>query len=211
MAPILKWIRISLSGWLYCLGAMIRLLEAKDLGTYGHLFPIEEEDLLKVLRNKVNDLSKEELEAMRNKVQSHYSSQLQNPLPIQGLTDAKVYRVFYVDPTLCVDRDIKDHEGKLVVSKGKCINPLETVVHLNALLFFDASNLQHVEWAKRQNQLVKWVLTKGKPLEFEEKENRPVYFDQFGTLVKKFGIKHLPAKVSQEGLQLKVEEFPLRS
>ena len=194
-------------GWLY----MIHSLEAKNLGNYGQLFPIEEEDLLKVLKDQVKDLSKEELEVVQNKVRSHYSSQLQNPLPVQGLKDAKVYRVFYVDLTLCVDRDIKDHKGELIVPKGKCINPLETIVHLDALLFFDGCNSQHIEWAKRHNQLVKWVLVKGKPLELEEKENYPVYFDQFGVLVKKFGIEHLPAKVSQEGLKLKVEEFPLGS
>ena len=211
MATFLKWIKTGFIGWLYSLSAMMNALEAKDLGIYGHVFPIEEEDLLKVLKDKVNELSKEELEAVRNKVQSHYCSQFHNPQPIQGLKDATVYRVFYVDPTICSDRDIRDHEGKVVVPKGKCINPLETVVHLDALLFFDASNPQHVEWAKTQNQLVKWVLVKGKPFELEEKENHPVYFDQFGTLVKKFGITYLPTKVSQEGLQLKIEEFPLRS
>lgn len=211
MATFLKWIKTGFIGWLYSLSAMMNALEAKDLGTYGHVFPIEEEDLLKVLKDKVNEFSKEELEAVRSKVQSHYCSQFQNPQPIQGLKDATVYRVFYVDPTICSDRDIRDHEGKVVVPKGKCINPLETVVHLDALLFFDASNPQHVEWVKTQNQLVKWVLVKGKPFELEEKEDHPVYFDQFGTLVKKFGITYLPAKVSQEGLQLKIEEFPLRS
>jgi conjugal transfer pilus assembly protein TraW len=211
MATFLKWIKAGFIGWLYSLSAMMNTLEAKDLGIYGHVFPIEEEDLLKVFKDKVNELSKEELETVRNKVKSHYCSQFQNPQPIQGLKDATVYRVFYVDPTICSDRDIRGHEGKVVVPKGKCINPLETVVHLDALLFFDASNPQHVEWAKTQNQLVKWVLVKGKPFELEEKENHPVYFDQFGTLVKKFGITYLPAKVSQEGLQLKIEEFPLRS
>lgn len=209
MAAFLKWIEVGLMGWLCGLSAM-KTLEAKDLGTYGHLFPIEEEDLLQMLKNKVNHLSKEELEKVQHHVQRHYSSQFHNPLPVPGLKDATVYRVFYVDPTVCVDQEIKDHEGKLVVAKGKCSNPLETVVPLDALLFFDASNPLHVEWAKTQNQLVKWVLTKGKPLEFEERENHPVYFDQFGTLVKKFGIQHLPAKVSQEGLKLKIEEFSLR-
>jgi conjugal transfer pilus assembly protein TraW len=211
MATLLKQINIGLIGWVYGLSAMIHSLEAKDLGSYGHLFLIEEEDLLKVLKNKVSDLSKEELSTVQSKVQSYYFSQFQNPMPVQGLKDAEVYRVFYVDPILCADQEIKDHEGKLVVSKDKCINPLEIIVHLDALLFFDASNPQHVEWAKTQYQLVKWVLTKGKPLEVEERENHPVYFDQFGALVKKFGIEHLPAKISQEGLQLKVEEFPLKN
>lgn len=210
MATILKWIKMSFKSSLYCLMAMIPLLEAKDLGVHGHLFPIHEEDFLQFLKNKVNHLSKEDLEAIRNKVQNHYVLQLKNPCPVQGLKEAKVYRVFYVDPTLCTDQDIKDHQGNLIVSKDKCVNPLETIAYLDALLFLDGSNQEHLEWAKAQNQLVKWVLTKGKPFELEEQESRAIYFDQSGVLVKKFGIQYLPAKVSQEGLKLKIEEFPLR-
>ena len=210
MAIILRGILLGLSGCLPCLNFIFPSLEAKDLGTYGHVFSIEEEDLLQSLKNKMAHLSKEEREAVQTQLQTHYASHLNSPHPVQGLKDAKIYRVFYVDPTLCTDQEIRDHQGHLIIPRGKCINPLETIIHLDALLFFDASNAQHLEWAKEQNQLVKWVLTKGKPLELEEKENRPVYFDQFGVLVQKFGIQHLPAKVSREGLQLKIEEFPLR-
>ena len=146
---------------------------------------------------------------MHIQVRDQYVSRFNNPCSVEGLKEAKVYRSFYIDPTICTDQEIKDHEGHVIVSKGTCINPLESVFHLDALLFFDGSNPRHLEWARNQNQLVKWVLTKGKPMEVEEKESHPVYFDQFGVLVKKFGIKHLPARVSKDGLKLKIEEFPI--
>jgi conjugal transfer pilus assembly protein TraW len=196
-----------------CLGILILALlglEAKDLGIQGHVFPIEEEDLLEKLHKQTHALVQEELLTMQKKVQQHYTTYLQEPKPVQGLQDAPVYRIFYVDPTLCVDREVKDHKGQLMISKNQCINPLTLVHTLETLLFFDATQPLQVEWARNQPQPVKWVLTKGRPLELEERENRPIYFDQNGMLVKKFGIQKLPAKVSQEGLKLKVEEIPLK-
>jgi conjugal transfer pilus assembly protein TraW len=189
---------------------IIAPLSAKDLGIQGHLFPIEEEDLLESLKNKIAHLSENEVNMIQGKVQNHYATQVQNPSPIPSLQEAKVYHLFYLNPTICAEEEIKDHKGHMVVTKGKCFNPLETIVHLDALLFFDAANPMHLAWAKRENQRNKWVLVKGQPLELEEQENRPVYFDQLGILVKKFNIHHLPAKVSRDGLQLKIEEFPLK-
>jgi len=200
---------VILTRGLFCFFFFFIALEATDLGIHGHVFPIEEEDLLEWLKNKTQALSKEEGEAVKIKLQNHFVTQIQNPTTIKGLKDANSYQVRYIDPTICADQDIRNSEGKIIVRKGACINPLAYQVHLDALLFFDASNPQQLEWAKKQNQLVKWVLTGGKPLEIEEQEEHPVYFDQFGFLAEKFGLQHLPAKVSMEGLQLKVEEIPI--
>lgn len=195
----------------FCLlGISAPLLEAKDLGIYGHLFSIEEEDLLKVLKKKAKHLTKEQITALRTKIQNHYASLLQNPPPVSSLKAATAYRVFYKNPLLCTHQEIKDHQGKVIIPKGKCINPLENILHLEPLLFFDASQPMQLEWAKTHVSSAKWVLTRGKPLELEEKESHSVYFDQFGYLTSQFGIQFLPAKVSREGLQLKIEEIPLR-
>jgi len=193
-----------LAGLLFLLSS----LEAKDFGTYGHVFQIEEEDLLVWLQNKSKTLSKEEGEVVQEKIRDHYVSVIQKPHAVT-LSQAARYRVTYLDPTIFADRDILDHEGNFVVKKGTCFNPCVTLTHLDALLFFDAENLEHLKWAKLQKGLVKWILTHGKPLELEDQENRPVYFDQFGILVEKFGITHLPAKVSKEGSRLKIEEIPM--
>ena len=202
MSAFLRWVVVSVA-------FLAQPLIAKDCGVHGELFPIEEEDLLGSLKNRWKSLSQEELEKMQSLVRDRYVSQLREPHLVEGPKDAKVYRCFYVDPTVCADQEIRDHEGHVIVSKGQCFNPLETIFHLDALLFFDGSNPKHLVWARSQHKIVKWVLTKGRPMETEEQENHPVYFDQFGVLVKKFGIRNLPAKVSQDGLKLKIEEFPL--
>lgn len=187
---------------------LISALEAKDLGIQGHVFPIEEESLLEWLKTKTQSLSKEEIEAVQQKLQKHYVSSFREPHSVQNLSNAKIYRVSYVDPTLCADQDIKNHEGQIIVRKGSCINPLDNIEQLDDLLFFDANNPQHLEWARAQSK-AKWVLTHGRPMELEELEGRAVFFDQSGFLVERFGLKHLPAKVSKDGLRLKVEEIPI--
>jgi conjugal transfer pilus assembly protein TraW len=37
----------------------------------------------------------------------------------------------------------------------------------------------------------------------------PVYFDQQGSLIRRFGIRQVPALVSQEGLRLRIDEVAL--
>lgn len=183
-------------------------LKAKDLGIFGHLFTIEEEDFLESLKNKVNQLSNGQLDELKARVQKHYVACLCTPQPVQDLKKASSYRLFHYDPTICSSQEIKDHQGTLIVSKGKCVNPLTAIFALDDLLFFDGSDLQQIAWAKNF-PLAKWVLTNGKPLELEEQENKPIYFDQKGMLTQRFGIQHVPAKVSREDLKLRIEEIPL--
>jgi len=192
-----------------CAASAINVLSAKDLGICGHLFPIYEESLLESLKTRIGSLSNEELEVVKNTLQRRYSSYLRSPNPVPGVKKAMQYRLFYLDPSLCADREIKDHRGNLIVPKGKCINPLEIISYLDDLLFFDGTDTAQVDWAKTAACSSKWILTSGKPLELEEREERPVYFDQSGILIEKFGIQQLPARVSRDGFRIRIEEIPL--
>ena len=49
------------------------------------------------------------------------------------------------------------------------------------------------------------------PFKLEEQKNRPVYFDQNGFLIDKFKLEHIPARLSQDGLLLKIEEVSLQA
>ena len=72
---------------------------------------------------------------------------------------------------------------------------------------------EQVAWAIKQHQLAmnnhkpKIILVKGTPFEFSKKLNLPVYFDQSGVLVRKFGISQVPARVYQHDKLLLVEEL----
>jgi len=177
-------------------------LNSQDFGTFGSTYPIQEQNILEYLHERLLNSTQEERELITKK----QIRALQEPAAL-NLPNSTRYRCFYFDPTIVVKEDIRDHEGKLIVKKGTRYNPLENNVLNNDLLFFDATQESHLMWVKRSAGL--WILVKGKPLQLEEQEKHPVYFDQFGYLTSKFGIKAIPAKVSQEGKRLKVEEFVL--
>jgi len=184
---------------------LIGTLEGKDLGVYGHVFPVVETNLLKYLKDKIENLSEEDLQSVQKKIQEKYILSITKPNSL-NLSEAKTYSVYYYDPTIIVQNEIKDKYGKIIVPLGKRQNPLETGSLKEDLLIFDGSNLKHLSWAKSKKG--KWILTGGKPLEIEKVENKPVYFDQKGILTKKLGINAVPARVSQEGFRLKIEEIP---
>jgi conjugal transfer pilus assembly protein TraW len=53
----------------------------------------------------------------------------------------------------------------------------------------------------------KLILTRGAPLALMGAQQRRFYFDQNGTLTVKFGIRHVPAVVEQQGRALRVSEL----
>ena len=194
------------------LGSLVTIffdLLGKDLGFQGHVFQIEEENILEMIVSKSSSLSQEDLLSLQNAIQNKIIRSCKESKSLSHLTNADRKRVFYFDPTICMNQDIQDHEGSVLIKKGTCINPLTIVTLEQTLIFFDATQESHLKWAKSQME-AKWVLVKGKPLEIEELENRPVFFDQFGHLTKKLGILHVPAKVTQVGLRLRIEEAPVK-
>jgi conjugal transfer pilus assembly protein TraW len=203
MACILRWI---------CSFQFIVLsVNASDLGSQGHTFPIEEVSLATYINEKLSRMSKTSLKAIETQICDHYMKCIAKPTPVKGLQKASVYREFFFDPAISVSTDIVDLENNAVIQKGTKINPL-TLCSLNEeLLFIDSTEEEQILWAKEQAENVKWILVKGNPLELEHKERRPVYFDQFGILTTKFGIKQIPARVSQEGLKLRIEEIPMEA
>jgi conjugal transfer pilus assembly protein TraW len=164
---------------------------AQDLGSYGTCYPIEEEDIREAFRPR-----------SAPKINKSF-----HPDPPSGLEIASTYRALSFDPTIKMKKEVRDLEGNVIVKKGETINPLETVSLFEDLLFFDGEDPLQVAWAKEQKG--RWILVNGSPSELEEEEERPVYFDQMGVLTERFDLEKIPCKISQEGLFLKIEEFPL--
>ena len=51
---------------------------------------------------------------------------------------------------------------------------------------------------------------KGAPIALEQKEQRPVYFDQGGRYTSRLQIRRIPSRVVQEGASLLIEEIPVK-
>ena len=180
-------------------------LHAKDFGIVGHTFPIREQNILDYIKERLSIATKGENEIFARIVREK-SDAVKEPTALL-LPNALKYRSYLYDPTITANTTIKDSDGNVIVAKGSTYNPLDYFTLNNDLLFFDASQEEQLAWAQKRQGT--WILTKGKPIELEEKNGFPVYFDQLGTLTKKFNIHAIPARVSQEGRFLKVEEIHL--
>lgn len=195
---------IGLNALLLFLGSTC-CLEGKDFGIQGELFAIEEESLLAALQRQIAQHYSEKnggalLESIQDRVRS-----LKSPLvPSEALSP----RTYYYDPTYVLKEAITDEEGRTLFAEGARMSPLKHTRLATGLLFFDGSNPSHLSWARSQRGPFKWILVSGNPFELEEKEERPVYFDQEGFYVSKFQIEHIPARITQDNLLLKIEEIP---
>ena len=199
--------------------------EARDFGVHGKIATIEERDPIVLIQSKLRTMEENgELERHNLELQKKTRAAIERPKPVEGISKATETRVFYYDPTYVVQEDIKDHQGKIIHSKGTRINPLETVSLSQGLLFFDGDDADQITFARKKlkESSVKLILVKGAPLALSETWKVPVYFDQSGRLTKQLGIHHVPALVTQEsfhlpsdnkskgGFRLRIEEIELR-
>lgn len=183
---------------------------AKDLGTYGETFSIQEENLLTLIQRKLQKLEQNgEIAKHQQELARKATHKIQNPPAAQGVKTTTTPRTWFYDPSLKVEDDIKDHQGNIIVAKGVVVNPLDTVSWGVPLLFLDGDDQAQIAWAKDQEANAKWVLVKGRPLALEEQLERPIYFDQGSMLVRKFGITQVPCRITQQDKSLKVEEIKL--
>ena len=189
-------------------------VRAVDLGTLGPTYDIAEPHLLNFIEQRLRDKERSgELERLVQQAQARGVESVQRPAPVAGLRTTQSARTFYVDPSFTLERNIVDGQGRLLFPAGTRKNPLEVVSLSKRLLFFDARDGRQVAQARelieRYDGKVKPVLTGGSYLELMKAWRVPVYYDQQGTLVRRFGIGQVPALVSQEGLRLRIDEVVL--
>lgn len=176
-------------------------------GVHGATFKIAEISLLELIEQRLQQLDQHTVKQQQLQIQTKIKQSIESPKPVTGLKLAQKYRRKTYDPSTKVTKNILDQSGRVVVKAGTKINPLDYVSFGQALTIIDAADTEQVNWAKRQNGLI--VLVNGRPLQLEQQLQVPVYFDQGGRIVARFGIQALPAKVSQQGKLLVIEELAL--
>ncbi|MBN8507302.1 MAG: type-F conjugative transfer system protein TraW [Burkholderiales bacterium] len=187
---------------------------AADLGVLGPTYGIAEPHLLDYIQQRLRDQERNgELQRLMREAQSRGIDAVKHPTPVLGLRATETARSFYVDPSFTLDRNIVDAHGRLLFPAGTRTNPLDVVSLSRQLLFFDARDSRQLAHARtlmtRYEGHLKPILTGGSYLELMKAWQRPVYFDQQGTLIRRFGIRQLPALVSQDGRRLRVDELAL--
>ena len=208
--------RARLSPWLIAAATCWALgAQAANLGTIGPTYPVAEKNLLDVIMARLR--AKEasgELKRHEQEARDRAAYAVNNPRPVDGLRRAQAARTFYFDPTFTLQSNVVDSAGAVLFPAGTRKNPLEVVSLSKHLLFFDARDPRQVararELIEHYQGKVKPILVGGSYLDLMKRWNKPVFYDQDGTLVRKFGIVAVPAIVSQEGQRLRIDEVPVR-
>lgn len=208
--------RAHLSPWLFAAATCWALgAQAANLGTIGPTYPVAEKNLLDVIMARLR--AKEasgELKRHEQEARDRAAYAVNNPRPVDGLRRAQAARTFYFDPTFTLQSNVVDSAGAVLFPAGTRKNPLEVVSLSKHLLFFDARDPRQVararELIEHYQGKVKPILVGGSYLDLMKRWNKPVFYDQNGTLVRKFGIVAVPAIVSQEGQRLRIDEVPVR-
>ncbi|MDR1424107.1 MAG: type-F conjugative transfer system protein TraW [Azoarcus sp.] len=201
-------------GGIAALLCLAPIAQAIDLGAIGPTYEIAEPHLLRMIEERLHakaasgELARIESEAKRRGIEA-----VRNPAPVAGVRATTQPRSFYFDPTYTLDRNILGAKGELLFAAGTRKNPLEIVTLSKHLLFFDARDEKQVAQAagllERYRSRVKPILTGGSFLDLMKDWRRPVYYDQHGILTTKFGIRQVPALVSQEGMRLRIDELEI--
>jgi conjugal transfer pilus assembly protein TraW len=207
-ARLSPWLIAAATSW--ALGA-----QAANLGTIGPTYPVAEKNLLDVIMARLR--AKEasgELKRHEQEARDRAAYAVNNPRPVDGLRRAQAARTFYFDPSFTLQSNVVDATGAVLFPAGTRKNPLEVVSLSKHLLFFDARDPGQVararELIEHYQGKVKPILVGGSYLDLMKRWNKPVFYDQDGTLVRKFGIAAVPAIVSQEGQRLRIDEVPVR-
>ncbi|MEL6860345.1 MAG: type-F conjugative transfer system protein TraW [Pseudomonadota bacterium] len=184
---------------------------AEHLGTYGETFEISEEDLLSQIKRRLTEMrGNGELDRLEREFADRAKAKIKRPVPVLGISHTLEPRSWSYDPSWTSPEDIRDTEGRLVIAAGQTVNPLDAVRMRTPLLLIDGDQAPQVDWAVRQSELSPWgvkiILVNGAPFELEKTIQQPVFFDQEGLIATKFGIRNVPAKISQSERLLQVEE-----
>lgn len=187
---------------------------AANLGNFGQIYPIFEEDFLNVIQKKLMQLQQNgEMASLQANLLQRAKATVVRPKPVVGITPVQQSRSFYVDPSMTLSEDIVDHNGHILYFRGTKINPLQTMNLNRKLLFIDSDDKKQIEWANEMDKKFlhqdKLILIKGDVQKTTAFWKRNVYFDQAGRLCQRLGIHHVPALVTQDGLKLRIDEIAL--
>jgi conjugal transfer pilus assembly protein TraW len=186
---------------------------AKDIGTVGPVYSIGEPDMLEEMQAKLREKEASgELAALQARAIAKAKSHIETPEPVAGVRRCQVERTYRFDPSVRFDEPVADDKGRVIVPAGTVVNPLAHARLGTTWLLFDARDPKQVEVVRaeiaRSKVPIKPILVGGSPVGLMREWQRQVFFDQGGRIVERLGIKAVPARVSQEGLALLIQEFP---
>jgi conjugal transfer pilus assembly protein TraW len=193
---------------------MVAPSNALDLGTIGPTYGIAEPHLLQMIEQRLRDKQSGDLARLEQQARTRGSDAVREPAPVAAVRATTSPRSFHVDPSITLTQNILGPQGELLHAAGTRANPLDVVTLSRQLLFFDARDPRQVRQAQGlmagAPDRFKPILTGGSYLALMQAWRVPVYYDQLGLLTRRLGIGQVPALVSQDGRQLRVDELEVR-
>lgn len=119
-----------------------------DLGCYGPVKTISEPDLIEVMQQRLLaiDWHQQKEQAKRR----YWHNQQFYELP-----EAKENRVRMLDPTIHLEKDLLDADGRVLMVKGSRVNPFGLRPFMQIVVVFDPQILSQREWLKHQLPVLK--------------------------------------------------------
>lgn len=186
---------------------------AQNLGVWGAVFPVVEQDIREFIYERLNQMQQNgELEKLKGKFIKNVKEHTLRPTPVAGLTTTEQPKTFYYDTTYVLNKTIEDDKGNVIAKAGTTINPLDTITLHGVMFFLDADDKRQTKWALenvKKYDYVRHILVRGNIKTAGESLKDRIYFDQYGLITKQLGIKHIPSVVKQEGKRLQIQEVGL--
>ncbi len=188
---------------------------AETLGAVGPVYPIAEQSALDTITNMLKQKQKSgELKRLEREAVERSMNSVKNMAPVEGLLRVGKATQRLIDPTVSYAKAVTTDEGQIVVPAGAKINPLTVVQLTKRLVFFDGTDKTQVNavlaMMRKDPARVKPILVAGSWFDLTKAWKTQVYFDQRGTLSKRFGITAVPTVISQQGAYLQVDEVPAK-
>ncbi len=189
----------------------LRVAPALAADALGPTYPIVEPDLLQEIQRNLQDKERSgDLARLQREAVARSERSMRNPKPAHGVVRTGTPRTFYFDPTVVASKPIVGPGGEILVLPGQRFNPLDQVAMRQQLVFFDARDAGQVALAAKviadSRAPSKPILVNGDYLVLQKRWQRQVFYDQSGALVRKFGIRQVPAVVRQDGKRLRIDE-----
>ncbi|MBK9162278.1 MAG: type-F conjugative transfer system protein TraW [Nitrosomonadales bacterium] len=191
--------------------SLLPIAHADDLGVVGPTYDIAEPDLLEVIQSSLYQMEKNgELSKKQGEYRDRVIGAVEKPKPVPSLKATVVKRTFYHVPTMIMDHDIRGVDGAILFARGLKVNPLDHVSLRDELIFFDGRDRRQVSFVKQTMRKLKGaakpIMVAGEPLNLMRNWKHRVFYDQGGALVRRLGIRQVPAVVTQDGKRLRVDE-----
>lgn len=131
------------------------------------------------------------------------------PSNLDAVPRAKIARIFLVDMTYTLERDIPDGKGGVLYPKGYKLNPFDAMPFDMTLVLIDGDDRDQIEWLAASPLLndpkIRILATGGSSRELTEKFKRPVSYAD-NRLTKRFRVEAVPAIIQAQGKFIQVEE-----